>query len=891
MKFGILLFLLASGSVFALPEIQIKTFYAEKDGIIQPGEKPEFVLEAENPGKEPLRAEIHTSIKRFGEENESPFHSFKLELPPGKSSVYRWNCEHPPEKNGYYRVKAFSASGGDKSLAECGFAIVPGVPKRDPFFGFNNNTFSFRQFEAYRKIGVGSLEVGYPAYFFSYPENCTFAEYKKILSGTFMIKALMEEAEKGNFHFVAKLSPEFLRKNSSPTGQGEKYRKAIAERGGAKALYPFPDSAYQHMRDHASALYELFGGKIKIWMIQAEIDGIMTERQNTASGFNVLELANFVIASRNYYESVKAKDPNATVATLGIYGGDFFHSNPPFKISRLLLEDLSNYHDAMCIDAYSGNWSTNAPPTPPEQGGLADYLRASVTLQKEFGKQGIVYNAERGYHQKHSDPLDSPNSKLFADLSARSLIIAKGIRGVEYYSFYYGALEPWPKFLESLKNKKEFDDGTLWIIAPSVGSDYRYSPPGTKASFVHVPRPAVAAFATVARVLAFAEPVRGGMPKISEDMHVCIFKKDDEHLAAVWSSGEPCKLTFDSPCELLHVDLTGVESPLKAGKNTLDVTSSPFFVIGKLSSVQIKKIFSEAVVSGNRELNLKLARSGNGSLLLKASNLTDKKLSVAAAAQEIVLKPYETREVALPETEKESLKVSAAGKTYELAVPPLPLKIARCKEVQVDGNPEKYGVSLVKLTAPENVFPQKTIAPEYGFFKHDGKDIEAEMFSAWDSRNLYLAFRVRDRRHIQRHSNSNMWMDDSVQFALIPNPGAENVSYKDGFGPGVYNFVMGLAANGPSLYRFGAKDRPGTACDYPCVISRNGNFTTYETAIPWESLGMKNVEAGTALGFNFVVFDNNDPANASAKYWLAFAEGLANGQNPDAFPLLCLTEK
>ena len=71
--------------------------------------------------------------------------------------------------------------------------------------------------------------------------------------------------------------------------------------------------------------------------------------------------------------------------------------------------------------------------------------------------------------------------------------------------------------------------------------------------------------------------------------------------------------------------------------------------------------------------------------------------------------------------------------------------------------------------------------------------------------------------------------------------------------------------------KFGGKD--AGIKDYPAKVEREGNTTRYEVAIPWSAVG------GKAKRFGFLVFDNNNPAQSSAPYWLELTPGIAGGQD------------
>ena len=78
-----------------------------------------------------------------------------------------------------------------------------------------------------------------------------------------------------------------------------------------------------------------------------------------------------------------------------------------------------------------------------------------------------------------------------------------------------------------------------------------------------------------------------------------------------------------------------------------------------------------------------------------------------------------------------------------------------------------------------------------------------------------------------------------------------------------------MTPQGVQLVKFLGKDRG--IKDYPAKVVRQGNTTVYEVAVPWSAVG------GRAKRFGFVVFDNNNPAQAEAPYRLELTPGIAGG--------------
>ena len=72
---------------------------------------------------------------------------------------------------------------------------------------------------------------------------------------------------------------------------------------------------------------------------------------------------------------------------------------------------------------------------------------------------------------------------------------------------------------------------------------------------------------------------------------------------------------------------------------------------------------------------------------------------------------------------------------------------------------------------------------------------------------------------------------------------------------------------------------------YPCNVTRKGNITFYEAAIPWSELGVKP-DPGKALRFSMVVCDKNSEATKGCPYYLAVTPGVVRGMDAGEYRLM-----
>ena len=96
------------------------------------------------------------------------------------------------------------------------------------------------------------------------------------------------------------------------------------------------------------------------------------------------------------------------------------------------------------------------------------------------------------------------------------------------------------------------------------------------------------------------------------------------------------------------------------------------------------------------------------------------------------------------------------------------------------------------------------------------------------------------------------------------------------------NFGLALTSKGPEYRRYLGKMG---ILKYPCNVTRKGNITFYEAAIPWSELGVKP-DSGKALRFSMVVFDKNSEASKFCPYRLAVTPGVAGGMDAGEYRLM-----
>ena len=113
-----------------------------------------------------------------------------------------------------------------------------------------------------------------------------------------------------------------------------------------------------------------------------------------------------------------------------------------------------------------------------------------------------------------------------------------------------------------------------------------------------------------------------------------------------------------------------------------------------------------------------------------------------------------------------------------------------------------------------------------------GHNISAQYWTAYDDEYFYFAVKVDDPVHQQRKDPLKLWQDDSIQFVLSHESGSSLLADPAAGKPvSEYNFGLALTPKGTMLVKYAGKD--SGIKDFPAKVTRNGNNTFYEVAVPF----------------------------------------------------------
>ncbi len=156
-------------------------------------------------------------------------------------------------------------------------------------------------------------------------------------------------------------------------------------------------------------------------------------------------------------------------------------------------------------------------------------------------------------------------------------------------------------------------------------------------------------------------------------------------------------------------------------------------------------------------------------------------------------------------------------------------------------------------------------------------DQSAKCYVAWDEEKLYLCWDVTDDIHCQENEGGTVWAGDGVQLGIYYGTHDEFVAA--GQAATSFNEIgVSLTKNGPEMYRWSSQgsDHAAGVVDpskYELAITRNGNKTVYEWAVPWSTLlsGNNYPKEGDKLGFSYLINENDGAGRRGA---MRYADGI-----------------
>ena len=170
-------------------------------------------------------------------------------------------------------------------------------------------------------------------------------------------------------------------------------------------------------------------------------------------------------------------------------------------------------------------------------------------------------------------------------------------------------------------------------------------------------------------------------------------------------------------------------------------------------------------------------------------------------------------------------------------------------------------------------------------------DCSAQMWMGYDLENLYLNIRVQDDIHCNiRDSADALWAGDSIQFAFDSLLDAKEklLHGKNGLFDDDHLFTAALAKGKQLMFCRKSGCSADWSSTHPDILRDDKNrITAYRIILPWNKLKPLKPVPGTMFGFNFIVFDSDNPTK-QPDYWLQLTPGIAGGQAPQMYHIFLL---
>ncbi|OGV77493.1 MAG: hypothetical protein A3K19_27945 [Lentisphaerae bacterium RIFOXYB12_FULL_65_16] len=881
-----------AATVPAPASVVVDAFYPLGErGLFLPQQPIQFSLSGKNNDATPAELEILLRVKDFC---AVPAGEQTLKLTVGSGAGFSQTIDLPaPGRLGFFAVKAeIRKAGTVVAWPSAGFCVIQPVQEHDPYFGMDANGLTEELLNAYRMIGVGSLGISQP---WALPDDA-LADPKGYIRK--QIETRWAPFWKSDFNLVGyvKIDPGFHAKRHKDE------TKARRDKG----LFPYPDAVFTDLASAVEAEAEVMKDRIKTWIICEEIDA-WVQNPNAPAGSGTCELARHILMTRIAYEKLKKGVPDSFVAGLAVCMD--YATDPPYAFVRRVMPELKDSVDAIGVHPYCGNHQLGrGAPCGPEAGKLREVLLATQKLQQEWGKSKTLVIPEKGLAIPYHTPPDHPLQKVHASLHARNLIVAKSAGSVIFNSLHMGVAHGWARWrkaeLSKSTDENPVSDYGIWKQTLDAKDNLCYQP-----------RAAVAAYATVARMLANAIDIDPIELKVRDGFYCYIFQRKETAVASLWTTDrKPYTVCVALPAAGEFCDLMGNGRSIPAGAAEFALSEAPVFLTCKADPKFLAGAIEKTVFPSLPPLKAEAHLTDLSTLTFFLVNQTQQPVdaTIEIDAPKNVQLAERARNVTVPASERLSAdfalagadlatlkdevlsaRVKAGGQTVNVSTPLGVIPVARTPaSADIDGDLAKYAkLAPIILDRPGFLAPSKAQMPESHLWDN-AADLSVKCWLTWDEKFFRIAACVTDDIHMQRQTGGSIWMDDCLQFAVDTKNDAlsPETTGRAGYDDSDYNLGLALTASGPACYCWvdrGKTKKEGPRA-FPLAVKREGSDTVYEVAIPWDSLAPLEPKPGKVFRFSFIVFDSDKTEDSQAAYYMALTPGIAGGQDPSQYKTFVL---
>ncbi|MBQ0104956.1 MAG: hypothetical protein KBT47_02840, partial [Armatimonadetes bacterium] len=163
------------------------------------------------------------------------------------------------------------------------------------------------------------------------------------------------------------------------------------------------------------------------------------------------------------------------------------------------------------------------------------------------------------------------------------------------------------------------------------------------------------------------------------------------------------------------------------------------------------------------------------------------------------------------------------------------------------------------------------------------EDLSGKIYYKWDDKYLYMAADIKDQTFNQGLTGMSVWMQDSVQFALVPKEKPKKF----------YEYIMAFTPEGEQILMdyFENPAHEGLRGDIPFKVKLSQGRACYELAIPWEGYTEEFGTPAPGREFFYDILLNDDDAVTPRRYMERFSINIVHNKSTEGFGVLKLIDK
>ena len=799
--------------------------YSSRLAILSPKEKA--ALEVKNPTASMIVFSLDGALVHF-HGRELPFQSGEQRLAPGGT----FSLPLPaPDRNGHWQIRWKVRSGGDTAVGNAGMARLPELPfcqLKPGDFKFGICAHPGRWAEGERELEARAAARIGAAYVRTSVDWCDLEPVQgrpdyRLFDSVVDLFARHGLETQGMFGFCAQWAAPEATRNS---GDWKNWNRAKPDLAAWKT---YVGNNVRHFR-----------GRIRIWEIWNEPD---------LTAFSHFSAADYVDLARVASETARAIDPELTIFSAGFAGLSPHPGRRDPDYQYKVMRDGGKYFD---VHAYHGHSNFAAYARQIDERLMPLRKKAGVTIPWYANETAV--SAVGGTEREQATALFK---KLLFSWS-------RGAIGYNWYDLRNDGFSP---------TDPEHHFGLLT-------HDFQA-------------KPVLSVYHMLARCFRGAKFLRNlALPEGCVGFE---FQQGPDRLIALWNEADtavgPLAVRSDAK-RVERIDLMGNAVSPAFAENLLLLEPSrepAVYRFEKASRLEpgaeVILFQSGAVIPGvTFQQKLRLTNPLKQPIDCRLAVLPQKGFSFTPAVQKIRLEPGAEKWITLRGRIDAGIRENRLRMAYELQGAPfsgtlnLPLRMAR-RIPAGDGNYRRKPDFL--LDRPSQVVSLCEGDPSKRHLVWKGvEDLSALLFLRMDEgeKELELYVAVTDDRHVQPETGTNIWMGDSIQFALsIPG---QNGLWKIG--------LARLGDGGPQTFIWEAPagfstDMAARAIRLTTHRDAGKHTTAYRAKLRFDSFGLSPEKLRNGIRFNLLVNDNDGELREG---FLQIAPGISEWKNFENFPLI-----